>query len=237
MSKFKKAVKIISLTLAVLILVGIVSLFSINGYVKDYGKGRILSLEKASALEKVDCILVLGCYVHPDGNPSDMLADRIKQGIALYEKGASDKLLMSGDHGRTEYNEVAAMKQTALDAGVPSSDIFMDHAGFSTYESIYRAKEIFGAERILIVTQEYHLYRALHVAEQLGVDAYGVCADLHSYWGQQGRDAREVLARAKDFVYGILKPKPSYLGSPIPLTGDGDATNDHLSIFKEEQIT
>ncbi|MBQ8911958.1 MAG: YdcF family protein [Clostridia bacterium] len=237
MAKFKKTVKILSLTLALLTLCGIVTLFSVNGYVKDYGRGRLLSLEEAAKLEKVDCILVLGCYVHPDGNPSDMLADRIKQGIALYEKGASDKLLMSGDHGQTEYNEVFAMKQTALDAGVPSSDIFMDHAGFSTYESLYRAREIFGAKKILIVSQEYHLYRALHVAKELGLEAYGVSADLHSYWGQQARDTREVLARAKDFVYGILKPKPTYLGDPITIKGDGDVTNDEKALFKEEQIT
>ena len=107
----------------------------------------------------------------------------------------------------------------------------VDYAGFSTYESVYRAKEIFGAKKILIVTQEYHLYRALHVAEALGVEAYGVSADLHSYWGQSQRDLREVAARCKDVLYGIFRPEPTYLGQPISLTGDGDLTNDENSDF------
>ncbi|MBQ7847708.1 MAG: YdcF family protein, partial [Clostridia bacterium] len=184
-----------------------------------------------------DCIVVLGCYVHPSGNPSDMLADRLSVGIDLYKQGAAPKLLMSGDHGQSEYNEVVAMKQTALDAGIPSSDIFMDHAGFSTYESIYRAKEVFGAEKILIVTQQYHLYRALHVAKALGVEAYGVSADLHSYWGQSKREVREVLARNKDVLTGLLKPAPTYLGATISLAEDGDVTNDELSVFDPKQIT
>lgn len=107
-----------------------------------------------------------------------MLEDRLKQGIKLYELGASDRLLMSGDHGRKEYDEVNVMKKFAIDAGVPSEHIFMDHAGFSTYESLYRARDIFQADRIIIVTQKYHLYRAMYIAEKLGLEAYGVASDL-----------------------------------------------------------
>ena len=110
--------------------------------------------------------------------------------------------------------------------GVPSSDVFMDHAGFSTYESIYRAKEIFEADKIIIVTQEYHLYRALYIAEKLGIEAYGVNADYHTYRGQIMRDVREVLARCKDFANMIFKPEPTYLGEKIPVSGDGNITND-----------
>ena len=102
----------------------------------------------------------------------------------------------------------------------------MDHAGFSTYESIYRAKEIFGAKKILIVTQEYHLYRALYIARCFGIDAYGVSSDLDNYYGQFHRDVREILARVKDFGLCILKVKPTYLGEPIDLHGNGDLTND-----------
>jgi len=134
---------------------------------------------------------------------------------------------MSGDHGTVEYDEVNAMKQYAIEKGIDSEEIFMDHAGFSTYESIYRAKEIFGAERVVIITQEYHLYRALYIADALGLEAYGVASDQRTYSGQTMRDVREILARNKDFLTSLFKPKPTYLGETISLDGSGDVTNDH----------
>ena len=118
------------------------------------------------------------------------------------------------------------MKSFAISEGIESGEIFMDHAGFSTYESIYRAKEIFGADKIIVVTQSYHLYRALHIADALGVEAYGVSADLRSYAGQLKYSAREILARNKDFLTAIFKPEPTYLGDKISLEGSGDVTND-----------
>ena len=102
----------------------------------------------------------------------------------------------------------------------------MDHAGFSSYESIYRAKEIFEAKKIVIVTQKYHLYRSLYIANKLGIEAYGVSADLRKYIGQSYREVREILARDKDFVKCIFKPKSTYMGEVIPVNGDGDITND-----------
>ena len=212
----------------ILAVIGASSIFGLNAYVKSVGGGNILRPEDAKMLEDVDCILVLGCLVKDDGEPSDMLADRLKRGIELYEQGAAPKILMSGDHGRADYDEVNAMKRVAVDAGVPSSDVFMDHAGFSTYESVYRAKEVFGADKIIIVTQEYHLYRALFIAERLGVEAYGVNADLRTYRGQTARDVREILARCKDFGNTIFKPEPTYLGEMIPIGGNGDLTNDNM---------
>lgn len=197
----------------------------VNGYVVQSTKGKILSAEEAAKLQNVDCILVLGCGVRPDGTPSAMLEDRLKQAIALYNAGAAPKLLMSGDHGQTDYDEVNVMKQYALNAGIPSRDIFLDHAGFSTYESIYRARDIFQAKNIIIVTQKYHLHRALHIAKALGVEARGVSADLRGYGGQTFRDIREILARNKDFLTGIFKPKPTYLGETVPVWGDGNLTN------------
>ncbi len=176
-----------------------------------------------------DCIIVLGCLVKADGTPSDMLRDRLDRGIALYQQNVAPKILMSGDHGQPEYDEVNVMKQYAIDAGVPSEDIFMDHAGFSTYETMYRAKEIFGAERVLVVTQEYHLYRAVYIARQLGMQAEGVNADYHRYRGQGMRDFREVLARCKDFVMCIVQPEPTYLGETVSLAGSGDITNDKIA--------
>ena len=188
---------------------------------------QILSEEQAVALTDVDCILVLGCKVHADGTPSNRLRDRLVCGTDLYLAGASPKLLMSGDHGRKEYDEVGTMKKYAMDRDIPSEDIFMDHAGFSTYESMYRAKEIFGADKILIVTQEYHLYRALYVADCLGIEAYGVASRRTPYQGQWVKeDVREVLARTKDFVKCIFRPKPTCLGEAIPISGNGDETND-----------
>lgn len=222
----KKALRITAVILLCAFAVGIIALGSINAHVKAVGKAQLVTPEDAVSLEDVDCILVLGCFVREDGTPSAMLSDRLRRGVELYKMGASPKLLMSGDHGQREYNEVQAMKQYAVEHGVPSADVFMDHAGFSTYESIYRARDIFGAKKILIVTQEYHLYRALYIAKSLGLEAYGVTSDYQTYAGQSQRDVREVLARAKDFGSSIFKPKPTYLGEYISLSGDGDITND-----------
>jgi len=155
-----------------------------------------------------------------------MLADRLDCGIRLYESGASDRLLMSGDHGREEYDEVNVMKDYAVQAGISSEAVFMDHAGFSTYESLYRARDIFQCKRILIVTQGYHMYRALYIAESLGLDAQGVASDPRAYAGQAMREVREIAARVKDFAMCIVKPLPTYLGDTIPISGNGDATND-----------
>ncbi len=219
-----KAILIILLCIGA---IGIGCLFGINAIVMNSVSDRILTSEDAAKLEDVDCILVLGCQVKEDGTPSHMLEDRIKRGVALYDAGAAPKLLMSGDHGRNGYNEVGTMKQYAMEAGINSENIFMDHAGFSTYESVYRARDIFQADKILIVTQEYHLYRALYIAEKLGVEAYGVSADYRTYAGQTGRDLREILARCKDFMTGIFQPEPTFLGEAIPISGSGDLTNDY----------
>ena len=200
--------------------------FGINGYVVQSTSGQILSPADAALLEDVDCILVLGCKVGSDGVPSAMLEDRLRRSVELFHAGAAPKLLMSGDHGTVPYNEVQSMKQYAMDNGIPSADIFMDRAGFSTYESIYRARDIFQAKKIIIVTQGYHLYRALYIANALGVEAYGVDADYRDYAGQLGYDLREILARNKDFLTSIFKPEPTYGGNAIPIWGNGDLTND-----------
>lgn len=155
-----------------------------------------------------------------------MLEDRLLQGIALYKRGVASKIIMSGDHGKKDYDEVNVMKQYAIEQGVPSEDIFMDHAGFSSYESIYRAKEIFKAQKIIIVTQKYHLYRSIYIAKQLDLEAYGVSSDPRKYSGQWARELREIVARNKDFFKCIFKPKPTYLGETIPVSGNGDVTND-----------
>ena len=224
--KAKKILKTAFIVFLCLAVVGTATLFIINGHVKASTKDRILTVQKAAELEDVDCIIILGCQVKDDGSLSHMLRDRLMRGLEAYEAGAAPKLLMSGDHGREEYDEVGAMKNYAIENGVPSENVFMDHTGFSTYETVYRAKEIFQADKVIIVTQEYHLYRALYIAEQFGVEAYGVSADLNRYAGQSMRDFREVLARCKDWAMCIFKPEPTYLGEAIPVSGNGDVTND-----------
>jgi vancomycin permeability regulator SanA len=223
-TKKKKILKIIVIALLSAMAAGAAALILCNVIVLNAGKEKIISKEAAAELEDVDCVIVLGCLVKSDGKPSDMLHDRLVTAIGLYKAGAAPKLLMSGDHGTAEYDEVNAMKKFAVDSGVPSEDVFMDHAGFSTYETVYRAKEVFCAKKVIIVTQEYHLYRALYIAEKLGLEAYGVSADLHTYRGQNVREIREVLARAKDLIMCIFKPEPTYLGEAIPVSGTGDLT-------------
>ena len=187
-------------------------------------KDRIITADEAAGLENTDCVLILGAGVR-NGSPTPMLRDRLITGISLYKSGAAPKIIMSGDHGREDYDEVNVMKSYAVENGVPDGDVFMDHAGFSTYDSVYRAKAVFEADNIIIVTQKYHLYRALYIAERLGVNAVGVSADLDDYSGQLKRDLREIAARDKDFFSCLFKPEPKYLGEKIPVRGDGNITD------------
>lgn len=220
-----KIVKRVIIGMIIVILVILIALLGINFFVIAKTKNKILTEEQAKELEDVDCILVLGAGIWGE-NPSPMLEDRLLQGISLYQKGASHKIIMSGDHGSDNYDEVNVMKRYATERDVKSEDIFMDHAGFSTYDSMYRAKYVFEAKKIVIVTQKYHMYRAIYIAEQLGMEAYGVNSDPQKYVGQTMRNIREVLARDKDWIKCIVKPEPTYLGETIPVSGNGDVTND-----------
>lgn len=220
----KKVLKggiIVIVVLAVIVIIAL----GINLFVTSSTKKQIIKEDQYSNLSDVDCIIILGVGIWGD-KPSHMLEDRLQEGIKLYQNNVSDKIIMSGDHGKKEYDEVNIMKNYAIEKGIPSENIFMDHAGFSTYESIYRAKEIFQAKKIVIVTQKYHLYRALYIANRLGIEAYGVGSDPRQYVGATNREIREILARNKDFIKCIFKPKPTYLGDTIPVNGNGDVTND-----------
>ena len=211
--------------IAIVLIIAIIIVMVINFYVKFSTRKQIIQKDEYSKLEDIDCIIVLGAGIWGD-KPSPMLQDRLLQAIELYKNNVSAKIIMSGDHGREEYDEVNTMKNFAIEHGVPSEDIFMDHAGFSSYESMYRAKEIFGAKKVVIVTQKYHLYRAIYIANSLGLEAYGVNSDPRQYVGAMYREAREILARNKDFIKCIFKPEPTYLGETIPVSGNGDVTND-----------
>ncbi len=206
------------------ILGGIVLLMAANAFVVLSARRYIIAPQDAMG-KNADCALVLGAQVWASGL-SNMLEDRVLTGISLYEAGATDRLLMSGDHGRKNYDEVNSMKRYAVDKGVPADDIFMDHAGFSTYESMYRAKAIFQVDSALIVTQKYHLYRAVFLARAMGIDAWGVAADLRPYRNELYNNARESLARVKDLFMAVVRPKPTYLGEPIPIHGSGSQTDD-----------
>ncbi|CDF11603.1 putative SanA protein [Mycoplasma sp. CAG:776] len=212
----------------IILIIGIIGVLSVNFGVKISTSKQIISEEDYIDLEDIDCILVLGAAIWGD-KPSPMLEDRLLTAISLYEQKPT-KIIMSGDHGEESYDEVNTMKEYAIEAGIPSEDIFMDHAGFSTYDSIVRAKEIFGAEKIIIVTQKYHLYRALYIANSFDLEAYGIEAVPNDYNGAMSRELREILARDKDFIKCLFKPEPTYLGEEIPVSGNGDITNDQGSI-------
>ena len=216
--------KLLKYGIIIIIIIAIIVL-GINLYVRISTNKQIIKENDYTELSDVDCIIILGAGIWED-KPSPMLEDRLLEGIKLYQNSVSDKIIMSGDHGRREYDEVNIMKNYAIEKGIPSENIFMDHAGFSTYESIYRAKDIFEAKKVVIVTQKYHLYRALYIANQLGLEAYGVGADPRQYIGATYRELREILARDKDFIKCIFKPETTYLGDTIPVSGNGDITND-----------
>lgn len=223
----KKVVMRVLCVLLVACVAGAAYVFCVSSHIKNCTAPYILGREEAlygGVLSEADCIMVLGCGVDDEGNPRLLLRDRLDCGVALYQNGEAPKLLMSGDHGRVTYDEVNAMRSYAMEFGVPSSDIFMDHAGFSTYESMYRARDVFDVDRLIIVTQEYHLYRAVYIARSLGLDAWGVACDPGEYHGQIWLDLREILARNKDFFYCIFQPEPTFLGEVIPISGDGSAT-------------
>ena len=208
--KKKTAGRIIRIAVIVLLVLLLLPLAANAAVTGIYGK----RIDTAPDNEKFDCILILGARVFDDGSVSAMLEDRLDRGIELYFAGVSNKILVSGDHGTEGYDEVNAMKAYCVDRGVPSEDVFMDHAGFSTYESV------------MIVSQKYHLFRALYIACSIGLYAYGASAAKTVYAGNKYREAREFLARVKDIGSVIFRPSPSYLGDPIPIYENGNITND-----------
>lgn len=162
-----------------------------------------------------DAVVVLGASVFADGTPSDILADRLEVACDLYAAGAADAVIVSGDNRDSHYNESDAMKDFCVELGVPAEDVYVDHAGYDTYSSMYRAHFAYGAQSVVVVTQAYHLYRALAVAQGLGMDAQGVPADKGAYDNQLGYSLREVGARTKDFVQTLLKLPPADPTQPI----------------------
>lgn len=209
--------------------IAVVAVFAITNVVTVVGsKGSIVTASEAQArtqAQQADAIVVLGASVLADGTPSTILQDRLDDGIQLYFAGVAPKIIMSGDNGSASYNEVKAMKAYAIAQGVPSEDIFCDHAGFSTYESMYRTKYVFGCSNIVVATQTYHLYRALWSAQCLGMQAIGVPSDYRTYQKQTQYDVREIPARTKDFFQALARVPSTYVGEAVSLDQSGDVTN------------
>lgn len=195
----------------------------INAMVFYPGRARIVPAADAMQAEAV---VVLGALVFPDGSLSPMVQDRLESAYDLYRAGKAKKILISGDHGQADYDEVNAMRRYLEQKGIPPADIFMDHAGFDTYDSMYRTRDVFQARNVIVVTQRFHLPRALWIAQRLGLNPQGVVADRRHYGGSAYYALREMLARIKAFGEVALHRKPVYLGPVIPIHGDGRATHD-----------
>lgn len=208
-----------------IIVIILLFIFVVNLYVIISSKNQILR-DDNTKIENFDCLLVLGAGIINNERPTLMLKDRLDKSIELYKKGLAPKIIMSGDHSSENHNEVIIMKNYAIERGIPSEDIFMDHAGFCTYDSIYRAKEIFEVKKMIIVTQKYHLYRSIYIANFLGIKSYGIKSDARIYTKMPYHLLREMLARCKNFFKCIFRMKPKYLGEKISLKQSGDVTND-----------
>jgi SanA protein len=212
----------IALLLLVLSVVGLAVLLAVDVRVARIGRASLRPVEG----RRYDCILVLGALVYGDA-PSPMLQDRLDAALAAYRDGLSDRILVSGDHGQTGYDEVNAMRIYLEAAGVPPERIFLDHAGFDTYDSLYRARDVFQVRSALVVTQRFHLLRALYIADRLGVDADGIDSAFREYGRAAYYEVREVPARFKAFLdCEVLKSRPTYLGPTIPISGSGLPTRD-----------
>lgn len=216
----RKALKL----LLALVLLAVLVLAPTNLYVILNANPHIVPQADA---KPADVIIVLGALVQPDGQPSYMLKDRLDVAYELYTAGLALKILVSGDHGTRSYDEVNNMRKYLEGRGVPTEAVFMDHAGFDTYDTMFRARDIFMVHSAIVVTQKYHLYRAVYLAESMGLEAQGVACDRYKSSMQFYYDIREFAARTKDFLEAeIFKSKPKYLGDPVPISGSGVVTHD-----------
>ncbi len=209
---------------AFLALLGIFVFILLNALVRYSTKSYVFA--DVNKIPKCYTALVLGARVYHNGQPSGILRDRLDNALELYQQGKVQRFLLSGDHGRVEYDEVNNMKRHLERKGVPSKDIFLDHAGFDTYDSMVRAKEVFAVTDVIIVTQAFHLPRAIFIARQKGLNAYGYIADEARYPSLRILQARESFAVIKAIKDVALNAAPKYLGDVIPITGDSSKSYD-----------
>lgn len=222
-----RAVKRILITLLLMVLAAVAVVALANLATVATTRGQVRTVATAAdelAGNPADAVVVLGASVYPDGTPSDILADRLEVAVDLYKAGAAKAIICSGDNRTSHYNESDAMKAYCVSLGVPSEDVYVDHAGNTTYESLYRARHLFGAQRVIVATQAYHLYRALFAADQLGMEAWGVATDKGAYDDQLKYSMREVAARTKDFFAALAHVPVPIEEDPISLNESGDLT-------------
>jgi len=220
--KLNKYIKRCVIIILILIFISAAFFFGAQIYIVQATNNYLLG--DASSAPVSDAVMVLGAMVYNNGKPSPVLRARLDYGYELYALGKAKKILVSGDHGRVDYDEVNIMKDYLMAKGVPREDIFMDHAGFNTYDSMYRARDIFCIKTLLICTQDFHIARSVYIARSLGIDAYGYpCRDDTAY--KTYNKLRESLARVKAIADTITKRKPKYLGDIIPISGDGILTD------------
>lgn len=202
--------KIIQITL-ISILSLLASVVILNALVISGARPYIISEEKAMGTlqdRDFDAIVVLGAGVRY-GKPSPLLAERLNTGIALYREGFSDTIIMSGDsEAPLEYDEVSVMVDYARSQGIPDDALVRDDLGLNTHRTVFRAKEVFGLKKYLLVSQDYHLERGIYLARSFGSETFGVSCDKERFSGQMYRDLREIPARVKDFFIGLFKIKP-----------------------------
>ena len=194
----KKVFIIFLLVISSVILLSVVIVAALNFHILNKSSDYILAQEELED-GNFDAVLVLGAGIKSDGTPSDILRDRLLTAIELYNNGIADTIILSGDRSGEDYDEVKAMERFCIDSGIPSDAIIRDNAGYSTYESVYNTKKNTDFKKIVVVTQTYHLYRAIYISRQMGFESYGISADIHNYRGQYIRDIREIFARVKDF--------------------------------------
>lgn len=214
---FIRCIRIATVSLLAIILCCNLLVFAVGAH-------RASSVTASSPV--ADAIIVFGASVRSTG-PSPMLQDRLDTALEQYRLGRADRILVSGDHGTPEYNEVQAMKDYLVERGVPAGAVFMDHAGFDTYSTLYRARDVFGIERAVLCTQSYHLYRACYIGRRLGLDVTGAPGARRRYPSMVKQHIREAGARVKAVLQvELLRSEPRYLGDPIDIRGDGSQTDD-----------
>lgn len=208
-------------------------IFSINFYIIKSTETYVFSDIKK--LPKVDAIIVLGAKVTNE-KLSYVLEDRLLAGVNIIYANKAQALLLSGDHGQKEYDEVNSMRKYILrrNFNIKKEQIFMDHAGFDTYDSMFRAKEIFGIKSAIIVTQDFHINRSVYIARNLGIDAYGFAVDESIYKASLRFNwrIRELLTRVKAFKDVLISSNPTYLGKKIPISGNGMKSWDTIEKAK-----
>lgn len=226
-TRLKKIIKRLFIFCLIVGILGGIYIGIANAVVINSVSDRVFREDEITGPEEdCDCIIVLGCGIWDDNTPTPFMRDRLDTAINLYNQGYAPKLLMSGDHGKEGYNEVGVMRQYAIEHGIPSEDIFMDHAGFSTYETMVRASQIFGIRKAVVVTQEFHIARSVYDCRAFGIDCRGVIATNSGYKVYAKNYIRETLARGKDLIWCLIKPAPTYGGETIDIHGNGEATLD-----------